>query len=270
VTDTGDVTDGDDSNGDDGDDDTVQETVNADGTSTFIVPLSAEQEVPPVDLESATGEGNLTIDRASGAIAGSVAVSGLSGPAQMAHIHTGLGGINGGVLIALTGNDDSGVWTVPADAVLDADALTALSEGALYLNVHTAANPGGEIRGQIIPIGILFEDSELSGDEEVPPVVTDASGVGVSTVNSDTGAISATLFITGLDEATMAHIHTGAESENGAVIITLEQDADDLSLWRTPVPSTLTEEQIDAYENEGLYFNVHSDTNTGGEIRGQL
>ncbi len=270
VTDGSDVTDGDPVDVDDGDDDAVQETANADGTSTFIVPLSAEQEAPPVDAELATGEGNLTIDRASGAISGSVAVSDLSGEAQGAHIHTGLGGINGSVLITLTGNDDRSVWTVPADSVLDAESLTALSEGALYLNVHTIANPNGEMRGQIIPDGILFEDSELSGEEEVPPVVTEASGVGVSTVNSESGAISATLFITDLDEATMAHIHTGAEGENGGVIITLEQDAENPGIWRTPVPSTLTEEQIDAFEGEALYFNVHSNANTGGEIRGQL
>jgi hypothetical protein len=165
------------------DDDPVQETVNTDGTSTFIVPLSAEQEVPAVDLELATGEGNLSIDRATGAISGSVTVSDLSGQAQTAHIHSGLGGSNGGALVVLAGNDDGSEWTVPADSVLDADALIALGNGGLYLNVHTTDNPGGEVRGQIIPLGILFEDSELSGGEEVPLVVTDASGVGVSTVD---------------------------------------------------------------------------------------
>lgn len=262
------MTDGDD--GDDGDDDAVQEVVNADGGSTFIVPLSAEQESPPVDADTATGEANLLIDRSSGAISGSVAVSSLSGQAQMAHIHQAAGGVNGDVLLGLMGNADGSVWTVPADSVLNADALTALGNGELYVNVHTEANPGGEIRGQIIPIGILFEDSELSGDEEVPPVTTDASGVGVSTVNSETGAISATIFITGLDNATMAHIHTGAEGVNGDVIIPLEQDADNPGIWRTPVSSTLTSEQVDAYEDEALYFNVHSDANPGGEVRGQL
>ncbi|MFT5896455.1 MAG: hypothetical protein ACI8VW_003338 [bacterium] len=265
---TTDVDGGDD--GDDGDDDAVQETANTDGTSTFIVPLSAEQQVPAIDLELATGEGNLSIDRATGAISGSVTVSALSGQAQMAHIHSGLGGTNGGVLLGLTGNDIGTVWTVPADSVLDAGGLIALANGGLYLNVHTDANPLGEIRGQIIPIGILFEDSELSGGEEVPPVVTDASGVGVSTVNSASGAISATIFVTGLDIATMAHIHSGAEGENGAVIITMERDAENPGIWRTPAASTLTEEQITAYQAEALYFNVHSDANTGGEIRGQL
>lgn len=254
----------------DGDDDAAQETINTDGTSTFVVPLSAEQEVPPVDAEDATGEGNLTINRQSGAITGSVSVSDLSGQAQSAHIHQGLGGINGGPLITLTSNEDGSVWTVPADSELDAGALTMLSDGGLYINVHTVANGGGELRGQIIPDGILFEDSELSGDEEVPAIVTEASGVGVSTVNEETGAISATLFITGLDNATMAHIHAGAEGVNGDVVIQLEQDGDNPGIWRTPVPSTLSAEQITAYQAEGLYFNVHSADNSGGEIRGQL
>ncbi|MFK7852815.1 MAG: CHRD domain-containing protein [Granulosicoccus sp.] len=255
---------------DDGDDDAVQETVGEDGISNFVIPLSGEQEAPPVGSETAMGEGNLNIDRAAGTIEGSVSVSGLTGAATMAHIHQAFAGINGDVLFALTGNEDGSLWSVPDGTVLDAGQLAALAEGALYINVHTEANPGGEVRGQIIPEGILFEDSELSGDEEVPPVVSDASGVGVSTVNSESLAISATIFVDGLDDATMAHIHMAPEGENGDVIIGLEQDPGNPGIWRTPVPSSLTEEQLEAYEDEGLYFNVHSDDFPGGEIRGQL
>ena len=256
---------------DDGDDDAVQETVNADGTSQFVVPLSAEQEVPPLDIDGATAEGNLIIDKASGAVSGSVAVSGLTGQAQMAHIHTGVAGTNGEVLITLEGNTDGSVWSVPVDGALDSDGLSALALGALYLNVHTSANAGGEIRGQIIPLGLALEDSELSGAEEVPPVETSASGLGISTVNTATGAISATVFTSDLSgNATAAHIHPGAEGVNGAPIITLVQDTGDTSIWRTPEGSILSAEQITAFENEELYFNVHTEANPGGEIRGQL
>lgn len=256
---------------DDGDDDAVQETENDDGTSTFIVPLSGEQEVPMVDVDGATGEGNLIIDPASGQISGSIAVSGLSGQAQMAHIHQAFAGTNGGILITLVGSDEGATWTVPegADGMLSAEGLTALGNGELYLNVHTAANMGGEIRGQIIPEDILLEDSELSGAEEVPPVTTEASGTGISTVNSETGAISATIVTSGV-VAIAAHIHVGAEGVNGEVIIPLEQNADDANTWSTPAGAMLSAEQITAYEAEGLYFNVHSDANTDGEIRGQL
>lgn len=267
MTDSGMTGDGD----DDGDDDAVQETANADGTAQFVVPLSAEQEVPPLDLDDATAEGNLTIDRASGTVSGSVAVSGLTGQAQMAHIHTGVAGTNGPVLIALEGNTDGSLWSVPVDGALDSDGLAALANGELYLNVHTEANAGGEVRGQIIPLGIALEDSELSGAEEVPPVNVSASGLGVSTVNTETGAISATVFTSGLSgDATAAHIHPGAAGVNGAPIITLEQDSGNSSIWRTPEGSMLSTEQITAFEDEELYFNVHTEAYPDGEIRGQL
>jgi len=242
---------------------------NGDGTTTFVVPLSGDQEVPPVNVEGATGEGNLTIDTASGNASGSVAVSGLSGPATMAHIHQGFAGSNGDVVLGLEGNEDSSVWSVPAATVLSAEILTALSNGELYINVHTEANPGGELRGQIIPEGVVVQTSALTGQSEVPPVTTEAMGTGVSTVNTETGAISASVVTTGVT-ATMAHIHMGIAGENGDVIIGLEQDPADANIWRTPAGAMLGTEQVVIYQDGGLYFNVHSEANPGGEIRGQL
>ncbi|MFK7893408.1 MAG: CHRD domain-containing protein [Granulosicoccus sp.] len=251
---------------------TSQETMNPDGSSTFITPLSPKQEVPPLqDNATAQGEGNLTIARSgSGAISGSVSVSGLTGPATAAHIHRGFGGTNGGVELALTGNEDGTLLSVPDGSVLTPEQLTALAEGELYINVHTAANPGGEVRGQIIPDGILFQSAELSGEQEVPPVTTEARGTGTSTVNSASGSISATIITTGLDDATMAHIHMGSAGENGDFIITLERDPVNPGIWRAPENSMLSTQQIEMFTNKALYFNVHSDDNPAGEIRGQL
>lgn len=124
---------------------------NAGNTSatTYIVPLTSANEVPPVVLPAAHGEGNIVVDSSTGAISGSVSVSGLTGTATMAHIHQAPDGENGPVVLGLEGNADGSVWSVPADSVLDTPQLQALLAGDMYFNVHTEANPAGELRGQI-------------------------------------------------------------------------------------------------------------------------
>jgi hypothetical protein len=68
----------------------------------------------------------------------------------MAHIHEGAPGKNGGVAVPLAKNGDNG-WSVPAGAKLSDAQYEAFKAGNLYVNVHSSANPGGEIRGQIKP-----------------------------------------------------------------------------------------------------------------------
>lgn len=109
-------------------------------------------------------------------------------------------------------------------------------------------------------------DLKLSGDNEVPPVKTSASGSGAITVASD-GAVSGSVKTTGV-EGTMAHIHMGAAGSNGPVIITLTKTTD--GTWSVPPGAKLNDEQMKSYKAGGLYVNVHSDANKGGEVRAQL
>jgi hypothetical protein len=109
-------------------------------------------------------------------------------------------------------------------------------------------------------------DLKLSGDNEVPPVKTMASGSGTITV-ADDGAVSGSVKITGV-EGTMAHIHVGAAGSNGPVIVPLTKTAD--GTWSVPSGAKLSDEQMKSYKAGALYVNVHSDANKGGEIRAQL
>lgn len=110
------------------------------------VTLSGNQEVPPVST-SASGSGTITIG-ADMSVSGSVKTTGVAGTA--AHIHVGAAGKNGPVIIPLTkGPDDT--WSVPAGAKLTDAQATSYKAGELYVNVHSAANKGGEIRGQLKP-----------------------------------------------------------------------------------------------------------------------
>lgn len=106
----------------------------------------------------------------------------------------------------------------------------------------------------------------LSGDMEVPPVKTKASGGGTVTINPDM-SVSGSITTTGL-EATMAHIHLAAKGTNGPVIIPLTRNGE--YGWTVPPGAKLTDAQFQAYKAGELYVNVHTAANKSGEIRGQL
>jgi hypothetical protein len=110
----------------------------------FTATLDGTQEVPPV-ITQAKGWGIVRLDPATSAISIFVRSQGLTGTA--AHLHLAPAGQNGGVVINLT-QGSPGIWTGGA-APAPANVVTALQAGNTYLNVHTAANPGGEIRGQV-------------------------------------------------------------------------------------------------------------------------
>lgn len=109
-------------------------------------------------------------------------------------------------------------------------------------------------------------DFKLSGENEVPPVKTTATGSGSFAIAAD-GAVVGSLKTTGVS-GTAAHIHVGATGTNGPVIITLAKGAD--GEWSAPPGAKLTDEQVRNFKSGELYVNVHSEANKGGEIRAQL
>lgn len=112
---------------------------------TVSISLSGSEEVPSV-ATSGSGSGNIIIAD-DGSVSGSVTTTGV--PGTMAHIHMGAKGQNGGVIIPLNKNGD--MYTVPAGAKLTDAQMAAFKAGNLYVNVHTATNKGGEVRGQLQP-----------------------------------------------------------------------------------------------------------------------
>ena len=112
---------------------------------TVHVDLTGAEEVPAVST-SATGHGSFTVAD-DGVVKGSVTTTGVSG--TMAHIHRGAKGQNGGVAIGLVKNGDT--YSVPDGAKLNEADMAAFKAGNMYVNVHSAANKGGEIRAQLKP-----------------------------------------------------------------------------------------------------------------------
>jgi hypothetical protein len=108
------------------------------------VTLSGKQEVPAVKTE-ASGSGTIMVN-ADKAVSGTVTTKGIK--ATAAHIHEAAMGKNGGVAVPLEkAGDDS--WKVPSGAKLTDAQYSAFKAGNLYVNVHSAAHPDGEIRGQL-------------------------------------------------------------------------------------------------------------------------
>jgi hypothetical protein len=115
------------------------------GGNTVKVNLTGAEEVPPVRT-SASGGGSFTIGK-DGTVKGSVTTTGVQG--TMAHIHQGAKGQNGGVIVPLTKSGDT--YAAPGSAKLNEAQMSAFKAGNLYVNVHSAANKGGEVRGQLQP-----------------------------------------------------------------------------------------------------------------------
>jgi hypothetical protein len=118
-------------------------------TTTFKADLKGSSEVPPT-TSSGTGAATVTLDSATNKITWNVTFSGLTGPATAAHIHGPAPvGKNAGVIVFLVPKGQPVTSPIAGSATLTAAQVADMTSGQYYVNVHTAANPGGEIRGQL-------------------------------------------------------------------------------------------------------------------------
>ena len=110
--------------------------------------LSGAAEVPP-NASAGMGQLQAEFDKASKTLRYTLRYSGLSGPVKAGHFHgPAEAGKNAGVALGI---NNAGESPVQGSAVLTADQAADLLAGKWYVNLHTAANPGGEVRGQVIP-----------------------------------------------------------------------------------------------------------------------
>lgn len=227
--------------------------------------LNGEQEVPAVTTD-ALGVASFMVNDARNEITVNVSVNGLSGPITGIHIHEGAVGENGGVVIALNdfvvGNRVQAVLTE-----ITADEMKKFLTGAYYLNVHTSANPGGEIRGQLLLETDPTYRANLSGGQEVPAVTTDALGVGTFNYTNVINQLEINVMLTGLSgPITGVHLHEAAAGTNGGVVEDLMSFVRGNRIQGVVVPG----DYLAALKAGNIYINVHTAANPGGEIRGQL
>ena len=124
---------------------TVSGASAADPDVQLMAKLDPAQEVPP-KTSSGSGTFTGTYKPATHELNYTVSYSGLTGPATMAHLHGPAAvGANAGVIVPFTVTPDK----ITGTATLTEAQAADLMAGKWYANIHTAANPGGEIRGQV-------------------------------------------------------------------------------------------------------------------------
>ncbi len=181
----------------------------------------------------------------------------------------------------LTSGDPTGAITrvdhhggrevVAREGLITPTGMTIGPDHALYVsNFGTSAT-----MGQVVRIPTRLSEAQhfiafLSGDNEVPPVDTDASGIGWFHL-ADDGMLTWKVEVSDITDITMAHIHQGAPGAIGPVVITLYNGTGDFDPDH-PISGSamLTPEQIDTLLAGNYYVNVHTTAHGGGEIRGQI
>jgi hypothetical protein len=233
--------------------------------------MTAAQEVPAPsgDVGAARGTFTATLNRSGtgASISWQLAFSGLTGAAGAAHIHQAATGVAGPVVLPLCGPCQSpltGSGNV-SEAIVD-----AIESGNAYVNVHTAANAPGEIRGQL-GITAAITTTLNSRQERPRPTgnVRRATGTFTATVTKSgtSGTIAWRLRFSNLTgRAAAAHIHIGQRGRAGPVAVAL------CGPCRNGARGTanLTAAVLRALETGRAYVNVHTPRNAAGEIRGQI
>lgn len=242
----------------------------ADVTGDYNSLLLGENEVPAVETDAA-GVAQFEIAGPSpSVISYTITVADIV-TITAAHLHKGAAGENGDVLATLY--DGSGSFDpdnpFSGSAFLTAEALVDMLTGYIYVNVHTDAVSSGEIRGQVGTTSVYGVD--LSGDNEVPAVMTDASGSGVLALSADTETLYYRLFVSDIMSIAAAHIHEGMVGENGDVAFGLYDGSGDFDPDNPLEGSvTLTAGQVIDLITGNFYINIHTADNPGGELRSQI
>ncbi len=241
-------------------------------SNTFSALLGGAQEVP-ANTSKAVAYGTVVLDPAAKTIRAVLVTNGIAGTA--AHIHKELPGVSGSIIFPLTGGPT--VWTLAATSITDAQ-IADLKAGAYYLNVHSTAAPGGEIRGQLTQ-QLRFANLNIANEPTAVAPALPSSGIGVLALSQTADAngnfpISGFVKTTGIVNASAAHIHDLAAAAPGAaagpVIVPISETPAGSGLWVVPAGKTLTPAQVVSFNAGTLYYNVHTTLNPGGEIRGPI
>ncbi len=237
------------------------------GQGQYNAQLSGSNEIPAVP-SAATGVGTFVLN-ANDTLTYYVTASGFTSLVADAHIHPGLSTQSGGVLFPLTFNlTPGGVVCAGTTAALTAAQKLDLLAGALYVNIHTVNNGGGEIRGQIrAPVW-----ADLNGANECLPMTPAGSGGFGAIVNANNSITWAIKVVGITGTPTDSHLHTnpgpcmaGPVNIGLAPIPTGPPGGPFTSTGTTAV---LSAAQINNLYTAGFYCNIHTTSFGGGAVRG--
>jgi CHRD domain. len=156
--------------------------------------------------------------------------------------------------ITFTDSTSDGTWSNVPDSI-----LTLLLRGQIYVNIHSSAAPGGEIRGTPMLVGVLASYAQVQGTGST------GNGTAWAVLSNDLSKIQYSVTYAGLSSSfTGAHIHTNT---SGNVVHPFAFGAGNTT---TGEWTGLTDVNIQDYVQNRLYVNIHSSLHPGGEISGTL
>jgi hypothetical protein len=249
-------------------------------THLFAARLSGANEVPAADPD---GSGNALVVVRGNRVTFALQWSNITAPI-LGHIHRAAAGVNGPVVVPFFGTPMPATATAAAGAVTVSDPQIAADivadPAGFYVNLHTAAFPGGAIRGQLgrlrhapdlrnlLPRGRLH--AILTGAQEVP--AADPDGRAIASVNLRQDSVDFRLAWTAVSPI-LGHIHRGAAGTNGPVVVPFFTTAVPASIFALAgtvpdVDPALVREIRAAPGN--YYVNLHTVEFPTGAVRGQL
>jgi CHRD domain len=168
-------------------------------------------------------------------------------------------------------------------------AATILGGAAISVVGIPVAHAQNQTAGQVPAAEPEQQDQEftanLTGDSEVPPVTTNATGSAEFELNDDADEMSYDLEVEDIEGVLFAHIHQGSDSENGPIVVTLFNATDgptdeiDGTLesgtftaedFEGPLQGQNMTDLVDAINGGQAYVNVHTEANPPGEVRGTI
>jgi hypothetical protein len=186
--------------------------------------------------------------------------------ATLMHIHNGAPGVNGPVLFDL-GDPGSGTITATWTSMSPTD-IANLTAGNLYINIHTAGRPAGEIRGQILSRTVDLVAFTANGAQVVP--ANASSSTASCTADLDAPATSIAIQCTHNVAAPIAaHVHVAPFGTNGPIAFTFPSAASPLNATMPVTPLLVAD-----FAATFLYLDIHTaggtETTPSEEIRGQI
>lgn len=241
---------------------TMEEPANVVQISTT---LTSASQIPRRESQE-KASGTLTLNMDTSTLSAQISFEQLNVTA--AHIHQGFAGEIGSVFAAFEATSDPSVMELVETELTDAQ-MARLLAGGYYINLHNDNFPEGYLRGQILTEEISTRIFKLSGAQQIPHVVTTATGAAYITLNHNQSTVRVNAFIDTPNTPIAAHIHSGDISENGAPILELQQDIENPEYWYSD-EQTLAQDLFELVTSGRAYLNIHTDAHPEGELRGQI
>lgn len=228
----------------------------------FNATMTGREQVPPVYGTGATGTGSFALSADRTSLDYTVEHT-LAAPTA-AHLHIGIAGESGAVLLPLT----VAPGTLTGAVAVTPEQARAIEQGRAYVDVHSAEHPDGEIRGQVVRPGEIVYVARLSPDQVNPPTDAPSHGLGELLVDGTANSMRFVVRVQGMiGEPTMAIVGIGPAGVDGPAAVDLAEPK------TLPAPNFSGERTLTSTTDLDLgrwYVDVRSRRYPDGEVRGQV